>query len=71
MDIKKKVCDECKKETDRKGMYLTIESPSDREYFRFTIKYLAGHKTFTWEQLDFCSVECLTTFLEKLLMKNP
>jgi len=68
MDIKKKICDECGIETDRKGMYLTITSPEEKTYFRFSIKYLAGHKQFTWDQLDFCSVKCLTTFLEKLLM---
>lgn len=67
-DIKKKICDNCKKETDRKGMYLTIEQSEARAYFKIILKHLAGTRQFTYGQLDFCSNECITKFLEKLLM---
>jgi len=69
MDIKKKICDNCKKETKPNEMYLTIEQGEKRAYFKIILKYLAGSREFPYSQLDFCSTECLTTFLEKLLLK--
>lgn len=67
-NIKKKICDNCKKETGMKGMYLSIEQSEKRAYFKIILKHLAGTRQFTYSQLDFCSYDCLQTFLEKLLL---
>jgi len=66
MNIEKKVCDNCKKETEMNGMYLCFVGD---DHFGISLKYLGAYRHFPFENLDFCSTDCFKEFLEKLLMQ--